>query len=54
VKSLLHVYVAVIFLFIVVAWAMSVIARYQGVLPWLVALVVLVIVGRIVWQRTHY
>jgi len=53
-KSLVHIYVATIALLIVVTWAMSVVARYQGVLPWLVALVVLVIVGRIVWQRTHY
>lgn len=52
-KSLLHVYIAVIFLLIVVSWALSVIARYQGVLSWLAALGVLVIVGRVVWQRTQ-
>jgi len=53
-KSLIQLYLYATGFLVVFMTALVVIAHYQAVLPWLVAIIVLVIVARIVWQRTNY
>ncbi len=52
-KPVIQLYVAAIGFLLVLVASLEVIARYQAALTWLVVVGVLVIVGRLVWQRTQ-
>jgi ABC-type xylose transport system permease subunit len=54
VSGLVKAYTHVIVGCVVVMVTASVLHQYRDVLPWVVAIVVLAIVGRVVWARTNY